>query len=121
MIGRITPKKAAISIDSGSTTSSSWYPKLKVNICKLKLNGINPAHITQEELRHGHSGNPALKDFICVARGDASRNCRTKYLERTELPDKYNLTVEEQVDCLVDQATDANILGRTYIGWRPWV
>lgn len=114
-------KKAAISIDSGSTTSSSWYPKLKVNICKLKLNGINPAHITQEELRHGHSGNPALKDFICVARGDASRNCRTKYLERTELPDKYNLTVEEQVDCLVDQATDANILGRTYIGWRPWV
>ena len=30
-------------------------------------------------------------------------------------------SVKEQVDCLVDQATDPNILGRTYGGWAPWV
>ena len=29
--------------------------------------------------------------------------------------------VEEQVDCLIDHATDPNILGRTYVGWEPWV
>jgi len=26
-----------------------------------------------------------------------------------------------QVDCLVDQATDPNILGRTYAGWAAWI
>ena len=26
-----------------------------------------------------------------------------------------------QVDCLVEQATDPNILGRTWIGWSPWL
>lgn len=31
------------------------------------------------------------------------------------------LTPEEQVDCLLDQATDASILGRTWAGWRPFV
>ena len=28
--------------------------------------------------------------------------------------------VEEQVDCLIDHATDSNILGRTWVGWEPW-
>ena len=31
------------------------------------------------------------------------------------------LTPEEQVDCLLDQATDPGILGRTWAGWRPFV
>ena len=30
-------------------------------------------------------------------------------------------SVEEQVACLVDHATDPNILGRTWAGWEPWV
>ena len=34
---------------------------------------------------------------------------------------KTALTPEEQVDCLLDQATDAGILGRTWAGWRPFV
>ena len=32
-----------------------------------------------------------------------------------------DLTPEEQVDCLLDQATDVSILGRTWAGWRPFV
>lgn len=31
------------------------------------------------------------------------------------------LRAEEQVECLLDQATDASILGRTWAGWRPFV
>jgi len=31
------------------------------------------------------------------------------------------ITVEEQVACLVDHASDINILGRTWAGWEPWV
>ncbi len=31
------------------------------------------------------------------------------------------LTIEEQVDCLLEQATASGILGRTWAGWRPFV
>ena len=31
------------------------------------------------------------------------------------------LTPSEQVAVLVEQATDPNILGRTYQGWAPWL
>lgn len=31
------------------------------------------------------------------------------------------LTPEEQADCLLDQATDGGILGRTWVGWRSWL
>ena len=30
-------------------------------------------------------------------------------------------SVEEQIACLIDHATDSNILGRTWNGWEPWV
>jgi len=29
--------------------------------------------------------------------------------------------VAEQVDVLIEQATDPNILGRTWQGWAPWL
>jgi len=31
------------------------------------------------------------------------------------------LTVDQQLDCLIDLATDPNILGRLWIGWEPWM
>ena len=34
---------------------------------------------------------------------------------------KTALTSEEQVDCLLDQAVDPGILGRTWAGWRPFL
>jgi len=30
-------------------------------------------------------------------------------------------SVEDQIACLIDHATDSNILGRTWGGWEPWV
>ena len=40
---------------------------------------------------------------------------------RQRLAKQGVLSVEQQVDCLVEQATDPNILGRTWIGWSPWL
>lgn len=51
-------------------------------------------------------------EAVCI--GDKSVNIRAREPEN-------GLSVETQVDCLIDQATDANILGRTYQGWDPWV
>ena len=31
------------------------------------------------------------------------------------------LDVEDQVDCLIEQATDPNVLGRMWQGWAPWL
>ena len=31
------------------------------------------------------------------------------------------LAVEVQVACLLNQATDPNLLGRVWTGWDPWV
>lgn len=56
----------------------------------------------------------ALKAFENVALGDPKDNIRS------QLPDK-GLSVEQQVAALIDQATDPNILGRTYAGWEPWM
>ena len=41
------------------------------------------------------------------------------YRFRLSGPD--GLTVEQQIDALVEQATDENILARTWKGWRPWL
>jgi hypothetical protein len=31
------------------------------------------------------------------------------------------LEVDQQIDCLIEMARDSNILGRTWIGWSPYV
>ena len=64
-------------------------------------------------MRLGHGKRPVFKYFEMVALGQKD-NARFK------LPAK-GLTVEQQVTALIDQATDRNILGRTWVGWEPWM
>ncbi|XP_076075287.1 DNA-dependent protein kinase catalytic subunit-like [Mytilus galloprovincialis] len=96
----------------------SWFSKQKVQYALRKMKGHNPRIITRDELklgekRHMHFSK-ALKAFENVALGDPKDNIRS------QLPDK-GLSVEQQVAALIDQATDPNILGRTYAGWEPWM
>ncbi|KAK7113366.1 hypothetical protein V1264_012665 [Littorina saxatilis] len=92
----------------------TWYPKQKVQWAARKLKGDNPCYITRDELRLGHSRNAAMKSFESVAIGNKNENIRAK------LPES-GLTEEQQVAALIDQATDPNILGRTWAGWEPWM
>ena len=39
---------------------------------------------------------------------------------RNNLP-QFGLTVDQQVDVLLEHAVDPNILGRTWIGWSPMI
>ena len=63
--------------------------------------------------------NGALKDDV--------RRCYVKVLKGSEDTDirarrpASGLSVEDQVACLLNQATDPNILGRMWQGWEPWV
>lgn len=51
-------------------------------------------------------------EAVCL--GDKAVNMRAREPES-------DLSVESQAACLMDHATDPNILGRTYGGWEPWM
>ncbi|KAJ8369167.1 hypothetical protein SKAU_G00091950 [Synaphobranchus kaupii] len=85
-----------------------------VNFARRKLEGANPAVIISEELKLGFEKDAAFRGMLGVVLGQEEYNIRAR-----ESAD--GLSVEAQVDCLLDQATDPNVLGRVWIGWEPWI
>ncbi|EIE23209.1 kinase-like protein [Coccomyxa subellipsoidea C-169] len=74
-----------------------------------KLEGRHPSAILIAELTPKHSATKhwaALQVPTLSAGGNGGGTV---------------LTPEEQADCLLDQATDGSILGRTWVGWRSWL
>ncbi|KAK4881292.1 hypothetical protein RN001_004611 [Aquatica leii] len=101
-------------VASGSTIKKSWYSGQKIDHAKQKLEGANPVKIMIEELESGHSHNPPLRDIYVTAVKGKAHNFRATVNDN-------NLTEEDQVKCLLDHATDYNVLGRMYEGWCAWV
>lgn len=81
---------------------------------QLSIVVITEISSISEELRLGFEKDSSFKGMLAVVRGTEEHNIRAQLGER-------ELSVEEQVDCLIDQATDPNILGRTFVGWEPWM
>ncbi|XP_023253861.1 DNA-dependent protein kinase catalytic subunit [Seriola lalandi dorsalis] len=107
-------KKGGTWTESVNTKEINWYPLQKVDFARRKLEGANPAAITSEELKLGFEKDLAFAGMQSVALGTAEHNIRAK------LP-AAGLSVEKQVDCLLDQAMDPNVLGRVWVGWEPWI
>ncbi|XP_041924731.1 DNA-dependent protein kinase catalytic subunit isoform X1 [Alosa sapidissima] len=107
-------KKGGKWMQSVDVKEINWYPLQKVSFARRKLEGANPATITSEELMLGFEKDPAVKGMLAVAQGTEEHNIRAQKGEK-------DLSVEEQVDCLLDQATDPNLLGRVWVGWEPWI
>ncbi|XP_075994169.1 DNA-dependent protein kinase catalytic subunit isoform X2 [Genypterus blacodes] len=107
-------KKGGTWTECVNTKEINWYPLQKVNLARRKLEGANPAAITSEELKLGFEKVPAFAGMQTVVLGSEEHNIRAK------LP-AAGLSVEKQVDCLLDQAMDPNVLGRVWAGWEPWV
>lgn len=85
----------------------------KIMQAKEKLKGVNPVVVLVKDLEANKLVRQKyLNVYVNLAKGTIN-NVRKK-------TDEY-LSVEEQVQCLIDLATDRNILGRMYIGYRPWV
>lgn len=100
----------------GASSSEEEHVHLKVETAQYKLNLWNPADITISELRSSVHANKAYTPALeAIVRGDPSRNIRAR------VDGTICATVQEQVDCLLDQATDPNLLGRIFVGWQPWV
>ncbi|KAG2458009.1 PRKDC kinase, partial [Polypterus senegalus] len=107
-------KKAGTWTLTVDTKNINWYPLQKVNFARRKLEGANPAAITGDELKLGFEKNPAFQSILAVAQGTQEFNMRAREAA-------HGLSVETQVECLIDQATDPNLLGRVWQGWEPWV
>ncbi|XP_040828526.1 DNA-dependent protein kinase catalytic subunit [Ochotona curzoniae] len=107
-------KKGGSWIQGVNVTEKNWYPRQKIHYAKRKLEGANPAIITCDELLLGHENTPAFRDLQAVAAGNKDHDIRAR-------EPKSGLSAETQVKCLINQATDPNLLGRTWAGWEPWL
>jgi len=56
-----------------------------------------------------------------VVGGDQIDSYRAKILVKYSSNRYQKLTVDEQVDCLIDQATDVDILGRSWAGLETFM
>lgn len=71
-------------------------------------------YFISEELTLGFEKDVAFSGMQSVVLGTKEHNIRAT------LP-AAGLSVEQQVQCLLDQAMDPNVLGRVYVGWEPWM
>lgn len=96
-------------------TIDVWFPQKKMEIVKKKLFTHNPAYITLQELTEGIHGNKekliSNVSKILLGPKDSFRSNQPKVCK----------SISDQVECLIEQATDPNILGRTWTGWAPYV
>ncbi|CAG8599054.1 11609_t:CDS:10, partial [Acaulospora colombiana] len=91
-------------MDNESSKTTEWYPRKKLDIAQRKLNGENPAYIICDELSFGHSNKPFINHIQSIAKGSPEHNIRAR------TPQKCG-SVKEQVECLIDLATDPFVLG----------
>jgi DNA-dependent protein kinase catalytic subunit len=108
-------------------TEGVRYAEDRIKSTKQKLDGINPCVIAKNDLKNGiHKESQYLNYFINVVLGlDLVDKDGNQILKRAKLVsekgENFRLTVEEQVACIIEQATDLNILGRTWAGWAPFI
>ncbi|KAF9955057.1 hypothetical protein BGZ72_004086 [Mortierella alpina] len=91
-------------IDENSVAPPAWYLQQKIDIARKKLEGYNPSHLTVRELTSGHLNKPYLPALTKITLGDKKYNVRARHGE-------VCAGVQAQVECLIDMATDSDLLG----------
>jgi len=88
-------------------SQEDWNP---VHTIRDKLRCRNPIHILTDLLKC----NPwkEVVPVYCEIVQDSRRSVAQK---------ESTFTPEEVIDCLLDLATDANILGRMFAGMQSWI
>jgi hypothetical protein len=99
-------------------------PKGRINIMRKKLIGAHPSDILYEELcAHQHGRIRQMRDShlkgLLNGRSDRYRHVVCAGDDSKE--NRTALSVEAQVDCLIDLATDPNICTRSWMGLQLWM
>ncbi|XP_037038023.1 DNA-dependent protein kinase catalytic subunit-like isoform X2 [Bradysia coprophila] len=102
--------------ESISSSDSDWEPLMRIRIAERKLAGANPKDLFAEDLRAGQVARfpKYMEGYLKFLNGHQQHNIRAR------LPET-DLTVEEQVQCLIDMATDPALLGILFFGFQPWI
>lgn len=94
---------------------------------RRKLTGMHPAAVFEKHLdiwtqRKNKEYAKAIPNIKLVLQGKdiGSAPSGTVLSLRAQVPVQTR-SVQEQVDCLVELATDYRVLGRTWIGWASWL
>lgn len=100
--------------DTAKNTTRIWNPEKRINIVEQKLNGVNPMLTLIEEISFGIVRNneqlfQAYKTMIQGPEGSLRSRMHPT-----------NLTIDEQITCLIEIATDPSILATTYMGWNSF-
>ncbi|KAJ1332682.1 hypothetical protein BSLG_008311 [Batrachochytrium salamandrivorans] len=110
---RTEPSTESSGMDTNTLGELKWYPQQKLEIAARKLMGEHPSHIQATELRWGHATKPYVSQACEVLLGTKNNSHRSRVGVQCE-------SIREQVQCLIDQATDPNVLGRAWRGWVSW-
>eukprot|EP00756_Hemistasia_phaeocysticola_P002710 Hpha_TRINITY_DN11839_c0_g1::TRINITY_DN11839_c0_g1_i1::g.1770::m.1770/K06642/PRKDC; DNA-dependent protein kinase catalytic subunit len=114
---RRAAEEDSASVGTG-TAARDRYAETKVGQVRRKLDLGNPWVFVAEDLRAnavcaGSLPDEESRENACrLLRGSGTRRFRSGIGERCR-------DVNEQAACLIDMATDPNLLCRTYIGWGP--
>jgi DNA-dependent protein kinase catalytic subunit len=96
---------------------------MKLATAKRKLRGAHPVAVMRDEL--DQRPNPKFKkDWKKLAEGEAhSVRAKIKCAPKLKTDSEFEevICVEDQVKCLIDLATDVNLLGRLWVGWESHV
>jgi len=98
-------------------TDVDFLPRRRLHLVSERLRGRHPAALLLEELQENQCAwvkemvrGPGLEPIVAGLDDEA----RAQLYRRGSA-----LSVAEQADCLIRQATDPNILGRAWEGWAP--
>ncbi|XP_034941190.1 DNA-dependent protein kinase catalytic subunit-like [Chelonus insularis] len=94
----------------------SWLASNKFDYVTLKLNGKKPSEAMLKEMKDQHYDTKYFPRYIEIVSGIEGSTISLRAKKNDD-----DLSAEEQVSCLLDQATDLNVLGRMYMGWTPWI
>lgn len=102
--------------EGGGRPAVQWEPEQRIAVARRKLRGANPRAVCSDDLGTGKvaSSKEYLAAYRRLVAGQKTHNVRAR------LPDG-GLTVAQQVQCLLDMATDPALLGVSYCGIQPWI
>jgi DNA-dependent protein kinase catalytic subunit len=89
------------------------YPRDKLKVVQMKLNGYNPVTVMLSEMENTrHKEQPYTGQLFQTVRGASHR-------PRAAMAGGI-LPLCDQVDALLDMSIDPDILGRAWSGWAPY-
>lgn len=103
-------------LSASSPAARCWEPSHRIEVAHRKLRGANPRAVCSTELGRGKvAQHPEyLAGYRQLVAGHQQHNIRNRLADD-------GLNAAEQVQCLLDMATDPALLCISWTGMQPWI